>query len=109
MGLIGGGVEPEDGDAEADRDGTLRCAAARELREEAGIAVDPARLVPIFEGMGRTRWAVTFRVEGALPAPVLGDNEEGEVRWVSPAEVCAGSFADYNRALFAALQRDATA
>jgi 8-oxo-dGTP pyrophosphatase MutT (NUDIX family) len=109
MGLIGGGVEPEDGDPVADRDGTLRRAAVRELREEAGISVPPERLTPIFEGMGRTRWAVTFRVQGALPAPVLGENPEGMVRWVPPSTVMRGSFATYNRALFAALQREASA
>ncbi|MFT4975072.1 MAG: 8-oxo-dGTP pyrophosphatase MutT (NUDIX family) [Myxococcota bacterium] len=109
MGLIGGGVEPEDGDPEADRDGTLRAAACRELCEEAGIIVAPEQLRPVFEALGRSRWAVTFVVEPPVPPPVLGENEEGQVRWASIEELCGGSFADYNRALFAALQRDASA
>ena len=103
VGLIGGGVEPEDGDPVADRAGTLRRAAARELREEAGIQVDLEQLRPVFAAMGRTRWAVTFVVDGPVGAPVLGLNEEGIVSWASAAAVCAGSFGDYNRALFAAL------
>ena len=103
VGLIGGGVEPEDGDPSSDRDGTLRRAAARELREEAGITVDPAQLRAVFAAQARTRWAVAFVVDGPVGDPVLGENEEGLVRWATVEDVCAGSFGAYNRALFEAL------
>lgn len=49
----GGRVEPEDGDGEA----AFACAAARELREEAALSLEPAGLVPL------ARW-ITPSAEG---------------------------------------------
>jgi len=45
----GGAVEPEDADAARGEDAwhVARVAAARELREEAGIALDPGTLIPL--------------------------------------------------------------
>ena len=110
IGLIGGGVEPVDGDLQADRAGTLQRAAARELWEEAGVTLSPAALAPVFEAQrGQTR-VTTFVPTAPVEGVVLGQNEEGWVRWATAEEVCAGRFGAYNRALLAALaQRDATA
>lgn len=108
MGLIGGGVEPEDGELVADRAGTPRWAVSRQRLDNAGISVWSEPLVPIFEGVGRTCWAVIFCLQGSLSAPVLGDNPEGVVRWVEPAAIMRGRFAEDNRALLAALQREAS-
>lgn len=105
VGLIGGSIEPEDGDLHHDRDATLRRAAARELREEAGVALAPEAFAPVFEALvGATR-VTTFAVRGPFPfdAVALGRNEEGHVGWATPEAVCAGRYGAYNRSLLDAL------
>jgi len=97
VGLIGGGVEPED--AGPDDETTLRNAMVREAREEAGLILDPADLQIIFSAPARTRIAVTFRCTVDPGSPTLGENEEGFVSWSDPQALLTGSFGDYNRAL----------
>jgi 8-oxo-dGTP pyrophosphatase MutT (NUDIX family) len=84
----GGAVSAEDGEGEA----ALRAAGARELEEEAGIALDdPAELVPF------SRWITPAEVkirydtwfflaslpDGAVPA--IDGEEVVDARWYTPA------------------------
>jgi 8-oxo-dGTP pyrophosphatase MutT (NUDIX family) len=105
LGLPGGGVEAVDGDLAQDRPATLARAAARELREECGVEVDPAALEPVFDSqVGATR-VTTFAPRSAIDRATvkLGFRLEGRVAWATVDAVCAGSYGEYNRALFAAL------
>ena len=102
VGLIGGGVEPED--LGADDDTTLRNAIVREAREEAGLHLEAARLRPVFSAPARTRTAVTFTYDGDPGVPQLGVNEEGIVSWAPPEALLTGSFGAYNRALLDAVR-----
>lgn len=97
VGLIGGGVEPEDAGPNAEA--TLRNAIVREAREEAGLILDPAQLRIVFSAPARTRIAVTFTCVVDPGPPTLGMNEEGFVSWSDPQALLSGSFGDYNRAL----------
>lgn len=102
VGLIGGGVEPED--AGADEESTLRNAIIREAREEAGLVLSAEHLRAVFIAQARTRIAVTFVYDAEAGAPILGENEEGFVSWSQPDALLDGSFGDYNRALFSAVR-----
>lgn len=105
VGLIGGSVEPEDGDPSHDRAATLRRAAARELREEAGVALAPEVFAPVFEALVGSTRVTTFAVRGPFPvdAVTLGHHPEGYVDWATPEAVCAGRYGAYNRSLLDAL------
>ncbi|CAB4949129.1 unannotated protein [freshwater metagenome] len=83
----GGRVEPGDGDG----DGRWRAAAVREVREEVGLELSPASLVPFDrwltpEGLPRRFDTVFFLapVDGDA-APVRDAHEIDETRWVTPA------------------------
>lgn len=104
FGLIGGGVERTDGDLDADREGTLRRAAVRELWEEAGIRLQPHQLKPVYQAQARRRYATVFVPTVPPDPPRLGLNEEGWVAWVEPEKICSGSFGTYNRKLLHTLQ-----
>lgn len=104
VGLIGGSIEPMDGDLARDPDATRRRAAARELWEEAGLRLSPEHLIPVFvAAVGRTRVTTFVPAAPITAAPVLGQNIEGWVRWATAAEICAGRYGAYNQDLLAAL------
>jgi 8-oxo-dGTP pyrophosphatase MutT (NUDIX family) len=79
---------------ETDDDAGARRAAAREAQEEAGLALDPAALVPLShwttpEGRPR-RFATWFYVAAADRAEVTVDGGEiHDHRWCTPAEALA--------------------
>lgn len=102
VGLIGGGVEPED--AGVDAETTLRNAIIREAREEAGLHLSVDHLRVVFTAPARTRTAVTFVYDADPGAPVLGENEEGFVSWAAEEALLRGSFGGYNRDLFLAVR-----
>jgi 8-oxo-dGTP pyrophosphatase MutT (NUDIX family) len=85
----GGRVEPEDGEGEA----AFPVAAARELREEAAVTLDPASLVPfahwITPAQEPKRFDARFYV-GALPPGQEARHDTVETvdaLWATPAEV----------------------
>jgi len=102
VGLIGGGVEPED--VGPDEETTLKNAIIREAREEAGLSLSAEHLRAVFIAKARTRIAVTFVCDVDPGAPTLGVNEEGFVSWSPQDALLAGSFGDYNHALFSAVR-----
>ena len=108
LGLPGGSVEAVDGDLSLDRDAALRNAAARELREECGLRIDPRALHPVFEHKVGERRVTTFAPRGPvdLSALRLGVGAEGRVCWSTPQALCAGTYGAYNLALFEALGTD---
>lgn len=79
------------GGALDDTDASLEAAACRELREEAGLAVDPTSLCRwahwITPSVQKARFDTTFFL---VPAPnnqriVLATEESSDARWVSPS------------------------
>lgn len=106
LGLPGGGVEAIDGDLVTDREGTLRRAAARELREECDVRLEPESLQPVFEGYVGTTRVTTFAPGGEidLAQVALGLRPEGRVCWSSITSVCEGTYGAYNRALISAVR-----
>jgi 8-oxo-dGTP pyrophosphatase MutT (NUDIX family) len=93
FGLPGGKVEP--GETE------LR-GAVRELREETGIVLEwcwhqDFTLPEIFRREG----SITFRVETSQIVNLEGrrPSELGRVAWVTPEQLLAGPFGDYNRGM----------
>jgi 8-oxo-dGTP pyrophosphatase MutT (NUDIX family) len=85
----GGRVEPEDGEGEA----AFATAAARELREEAGIHVEPASLVKFAHWITPTQEPKRFDAHffvAALPAGEVAQHDTVEtvdVLWATAAEV----------------------
>lgn len=93
FGLPGGKVEP--GETE------LR-GAVRELREETGIKLDWTWHRDFsFPEIFRREGGVTFRVETSQIYSIEGRRpcELGRVAWVTPEQLMAGPFGDYNRRL----------
>ncbi len=91
----GGRVDPGDGDTSggpADELAAARQAAVREAREEAGLAIAPADLVPFSHWVpppqAARRFATWFFLAGAPDtADVVVDGSEiHEHRWMTPAE-----------------------
>jgi len=93
--LPGGRVEPGEALAEA---------AAREVREETGIAVDRLKRIDVVEiiGNGADRGVeghfvlVVFSGEFRSGMPAAGD-DAAEARWVSPSELGALELTDQSR------------
>lgn len=90
----GGRIDPEDADPSGDELGTARNAAVREAREEAGIEVDPAHLLPFShwtppEGVPK-RFATWFFVAAAAAGEVTVDGGEiHEHGWLAPSAALA--------------------
>jgi 8-oxo-dGTP pyrophosphatase MutT (NUDIX family) len=90
----GGRLDPADGDP-AD-EGTFRRAAARELLEEAGLAIAPEALVPFAHWITPsvepkrfdTRFYLTALPDGSAPAAIDGQ-ETVAMRWATPAALLA--------------------
>lgn len=88
----GGRVDLDAG--ESDDEAGARLAAARETHEEAGLALDPAALVPLShwttpEGPPR-RFATWFFLTGSGAGPVRVDGGEiQDHRWTTPAAALA--------------------
>jgi 8-oxo-dGTP pyrophosphatase MutT (NUDIX family) len=77
-------------------DETFEEGAVRETVEETGLAIFGLELV--FE-----RQDNEFRVKTFQPKRHYGEiksSDEGEVRWLDPKEIVAGTFGNYNRELF---------
>lgn len=72
-------------------------AAVRELMEETGLIADINSLVRFF--VADDGEYVTYTFIGKVNGEVNTD-ESGVVRWVKPADLLRGSFADYNLKLF---------
>jgi mutator protein MutT len=86
FGLPGGKVDPGE---------TPLQAAIRELGEETGLVAN--NLTQVFEiddGCGYIMTTFVGDVSGEI-----NTNEAGRVKWVSPEELCAGSFGKYNSQL----------
>ncbi len=97
-GLVGGKVEEGETDVQA---------MVREAFEEAGLMLDPEFLVVVFELVDGDFMAVAFEYQGALPSDFSREprlNGEGSlVGLVGREALLTGTFAVYNRALFAHL------
>jgi 8-oxo-dGTP pyrophosphatase MutT (NUDIX family) len=106
FGLPGGRVE--DGEMEDQ-------AASRELREETGLWIDRQHLVEVFRRNGGVTYAVGDKhggksdtgVEWMLALLNVEDVKpgEGRVAWVTPEQLMAGPFGDYNKRLLQAIGR----
>ena len=114
FGLIGGKVDPEDGDLEKDFAGTTLRACIREAREEAGVVLDPRALYEVYRALDYgpygQRSSVPFisvvyspvRVEGRVPQK----EGEGRLAWLEISEFMKVTrFKDYNTKLFKALRK----
>lgn len=93
LGLPGGKLEPGETPAEG---------AARELAEETGLRVDPARLVLVYTGAEGAHVVATFLAPDPGGDPVQPTGE-GAVVWASWPALVAGPFGAYNAAARAAL------
>lgn len=108
LGLPGGKVDPEDGDLAKDMAGTLRIAAARELREETGYVVDPKDLVylcayPCVDESGGGNpdaMVITYYIEADQnTAPCEGDVFSRWIHWDEFLEG-NGAFRTYNAQVY---------
>lgn len=98
-GLPGGSVEPSE---------PVEHAAARELREETGVALGPqASLRQLAEGPSFTHYVHIFGVEGELmfPDTMCSIPFEGYVAWLKPQDMVLPTcrFADFQHELFTKL------
>ncbi len=97
-GLPGGKVE--DGESE-------RHAAFRELLEETGVFINSDHLVEIFRREGGVTFGVLSGLGGFMSSVrmVQRNEETGRVGWVTPEQLMAGPFGDYNRRLLEEIGR----
>ena len=93
-GLPGGKIEPGE---------DPRSAAKRELFEESGVTA-LGELREVYVGPAGQHVAITYQVDRFNGTPVAA--EDGVVDWVEWPELCSGSFGDYNRALWSALEHE---
>lgn len=75
--------------------------AARELREETGVVVDPAALVHVFTADADGTVATTFTAGAWTGEPAA--RGEGAVTWVTWDDLIQGRFGRYHEALRAAV------
>lgn len=97
--FFGGGGEPEDGD-------DLRATWCRELREELGVALDPARVASLRHGTypDGSRWH-EFYAAWPTPATDFVLTEGQRYGWFTLAEALAlPDLADYARGSLATFQ-----
>jgi 8-oxo-dGTP pyrophosphatase MutT (NUDIX family) len=88
-GLPGGKLEPGE---------TPSQAAARELREETGLRVNPSELKHVYTGFYKTYVVATFEAPEHVPGKPE-ESEEGPVCWGDWKLITRGRYAEYNRAL----------
>lgn len=90
FGFPGGKVDPGE---------TAKQAAKRELYEETGLEATSMRLIYVSEDEhGYITYSFLTEVTGEIDT-----DEAGVVRWVTPEVLLAGSFSEYNRAVFGRL------
>lgn len=97
FGLPGGKVDGEEPEIHA---------ARRELHEETGLWVPYFWFNEVFRREGGVTYQIAFaRVDwGDVDEPLA--SETGRVAWVTPAQLIAGPFGDYNRRLLVAIGRN---
>ena len=89
----GGRVDPADGDAESDPDGTALNAAIRETHEEAGLVIAPDHLFQMSHWttpIGAKKRFATWFFAGVLEADqevIVDGGEIADHRWIKPAAV----------------------
>lgn len=113
--LIGGKVDPEDGDLKTDLMGTLRRAAVREAREECGHVLNPVALYEVYRGLDygakgepRAKQPFICIVFSAVALDSIEERHEGEgeLRYLTPAELIRRSrFVDFDTRMFRLLGR----
>lgn len=86
----------------ADGDETTEQTAIRELFEETGLVGSNLKFVFACVCKGKKDyWTVTYTAD--ISGNIHESTDEGVVKWVSPEELIAGPFGEYNKALFNAV------